>query len=197
MIRKNLFYWIFIVVLLSCSDEELKKRDSIFPLRPGNYWIYQTTITSSDDVVEIFPYLDSVWIEKDTIMDGYLYWVQQGSLSGKYFIRDSANCVILRQLMFERIIFSTNRDTLFSQPPVYQVITEVNKLTSVPAGKFRTINCRTLVRRNTGHSDFPIYNENFYTAEQFICSRDIGVVKNVNYYLGGTIDVELVRYKLQ
>jgi hypothetical protein len=192
-----------IIISFSCSEDDERKeiRNTIFPIKPGNYWIYQIKGTSADGVVGMFPYLDSVYILKDTIINHSKYWIQTGTLSGTVYLRDSADCVILRQLTYEQIIYSTNRDTLLRDPPFYKLITDVNEVTEVPAGKFPTINCRSLLRKdpsNAGHdTEFPSFSKNFYTVEQYKCSADVGLVKLIYYYLGGTIEQDLVRYSVK
>jgi hypothetical protein len=198
------FIWLTIpaLIIFSCADndEVQKTRQDIFPLKEGNYWIYKTIITSSDGVVSVFPYLDSVWIEGKIRMDDVEYWMQKGTLSGEKYLRDSADCVLIRQLDFEQIIYSTNRDTLTVRNPVYKIITDINATTLVPAGEFKTINCRTLLRKepsNSGHgAEYPSFDNKFYTAEQYLSSENTGLVKNVYYYLGGTVEYELLRFKL-
>jgi hypothetical protein len=80
-------------------------------------------------------------------------------------------------------------------------MTNVNTAIEVPAGRFKTSSCRTLVSRepdDTSHDDeYPLFGPNFYWVEQFMCSEKIGLVKQIYYYLGGKVEVELVRYKIK
>ena len=197
--RLRLLYAILICSLYSCTHEEVTRRSN-FPLKPGNYWIYKTTITSSDGAVSVFPYLDSVWIEKDTIIDNKHYWEQIGTLRGTIFLRDSSDCVLMKELTYEQIIFSSNLDTLAKNPPFYKLMTSLSETVETPAGKFKAANCRMLLRKdpaNTGHDDeYPAFNSEFYTTEQYICSSRVGLIKYVYYYLGSTIEYELVRYSI-
>jgi hypothetical protein len=198
----KLFFVISLALLYySCSDNEVKPKGVTFPLKNGNYWIYRTTVTSADGVVSVFPYLDSVWVQGDTVINSIKYWKEIGTLRGTIYLRDSGDCVLMKELTYEQIIFSTNRkDTLMNTPPVCKIITDVNQSTKVPAGVFLTNNCRTLLRKDpsdTGHnSDFPSFSKDFDTSEQYLCSERVGLVKNIYYYLGGTVEYELVRYKL-
>lgn len=185
---------------MGCEQNGIEPKKPLLPFFAGSYWIYQTKMTSADDVVSIFPHLDSVWIEKDTVINNKVYWKQIGTLSGTYFLRDSADCVLRRQLSFEQIIYSTSRDTLLSYPPVYQVVTEFNEKIQVKAGNFRANTCRLLLRKGpeTIHhaNDLPSYDDKFYSGEHFICSDEVGLLKDIYYYLGGTVEYELIRYQL-
>ena len=198
---KRSLYIVLLFFLYSCTQEEIVKSNSNFPLKAGNYWIYRTTFTSADGVVQVFPYLDSVWIQKDTLINHKKYWKQIQSLSGTVYLRDSSDCLLMKKLTYEQIIFSTNRDTLLKTPPLYKLVTNVNEHTKVPAGEFITNDCRTLLRKgplNTGFDAyFPSFGKDFYTAEHYLCSKNVGLVKNIYYYLGNTIEYELVRYKLK
>lgn len=189
------------ILLVSCNhDIDYTSSPTIaFPLKSGNYWIYRTTITAADGVVNIFPYLDSVWIEKDTLINNKRYWKETGTLRGTIYLRDSGNCLLMKEYTYEQIIFSTSRDTLNKNLPIYKVMTNLNEVTKVPAGDYTTSNCRTLIRKDRsgqGHSDLPSFDAKFYTSEQYICSPKVGLVKYVSYYIGDKIEYELVRYKL-
>jgi hypothetical protein len=165
-----------------------------------NYWVYRITVTLLDGSVEVFPYLDSVRIDAETtLMNGTQYWVRRGTQSGETMMRDSADCVILGDSNLEQIIYSTSYDTLINRPPIYKIMTNVGETITVPAGEFRSSNCMTIVRKSgaTGHSHLPSFNNEFYIGEQYICSPDIGLIKRVYYYLGNTVETELVRYKIK
>jgi hypothetical protein len=202
MVKKIVGVVCAVFLIFSCSDEDDVKKENRFGLSPGNYWIYRTRVIHPDESSQIFDHLDSVWIEGTTTINGREYYVQESTLNGTQYLRDSANCILLRESSLEQIIYSENfRDTLFREPPIVRIMTDVNKTIEVPAGKLRTSNCRTLLRRekNDGghHSHFPVFSDDFYTAQQYICSEQIGIVKQVSYYIGNTIEYELVRYKLK
>lgn len=185
--------------ILSCDETPARVGDnSIFPIREGNKWTYRIWITSDDGVVTLFPHLDSVTVVGDTILNGIRYWVQVGSLSGTVYLRDSSDCVLMRQLDYEQIIYSRNRDTLLLDPPIYKIITNINEITEVPAGKFRTSDCRTLLRidEQNPHDHFPLFGDKFYSVEHYICSEEVGLVKNIYYHLGGMVETELLTYQL-
>jgi len=166
-----------------------------------NYWVYQTTVTYYDGAVEVFPHLDSVWIEAETtIVNGKQSWVQRGTVGGMSTLRDSADYVFLRHGDLEQIIYSTNRDTLFHWSPIsFTIMTDIDETVVVPAGELRSSNCITLIKKDpsVSHSDLPSFDKNTYIWEQYICSPDVGLIKHVYYYLGGTVEIELVRYKVK
>ena len=199
--KVGLFLLLMASLIASCSDHDpAPKRGTNFPMEKENYWIYQTTIIEFDGTREIFPYLDSVWIEEETTqLRGNTYWIRQSKLDGASLVRDSVDCVLMDQSFFEQIVYSTNRDTLLKRPPAYQVMTHVGEKVTVPAGEFTSTNCMTLLRKDPSgpaHSDLPSFDKNFYIGEQYICSSEIGLIKHVYYYLGGTVEIELMRYKI-
>ena len=192
-------FLIITALLFSCGDHDVKpKRGTLFPVEAGNYWVYKTTTILFDGSVQIFPYLDSVWVDDQTIdIRGNKYWILQSSLSNTAYLRDSADCAIMGSLSFQQIVYSTNRDTLVSRPPAYLVMTRVNDQVTVPAGEFTASNCMTLLKKNGSvHSDYPSFDKKFSIGEQYICSEEIGLIKHVYYYLGSAIEIELVRYKI-
>ncbi len=202
------FYpWTVLVLLclylFSCREttsEPVPKRESLFPLQPGAYWIYRKTVFFPNESFSVFAHLDSVWISQDTILDGKRYWVQRSTQNAPYFLRDSADCILRRNSYnYEHILYSENqRDTLLNDLPFYTLMTDNGVITRVAAGRFITRTCRSLLRIEEADNEqsdyFPLYTKPFHTTEFYISSTQVGLVKHVTYYLGNRIEYELIRY---
>ncbi len=200
------YQWTLLVLLslylFSCRETSgpIPKRESLFPLRPGTYWIYRKTVFYPDESFSVFGHLDSVWISRDTILDGKRYWVQRSTQNAPYFLRDSADCVLRRNAYgYQHILYSENeRDTLLNDWPFYTWMTENGATTQVAAGRFNTRSCRSLLRvadaTSEHHAHFPLYVNPFYTTELYVSSAQVGLVKHVLYHLGNRIEYELIRY---
>ena len=198
------------VLLAACSrDREAipgKQYQNAFPLAVGNYWVYRTTITSSTGEKQIFDTVDSVWIEKDTTINGKRAFVQRRTMyypTLKTYLSDSADCIVSKTLQYRSIEFSTNfRDTLERQPPFYLMMLDANAETQVEAGIFRTVNCKSLVRRDPSDQDqvrrnWPLHDPIFMIAEQKLYANNVGLVRRITYGFGNTIEEDLVRYKIR
>src|SRR5688572_30094958 len=126
------FISIFCLTLIfwGCADnDDVRVRKNLLNLQLGKYWVYRTKIIHQDESFYYLSLLDSAWIERDTIINGITYMLQHSTRGGDYYFRDSADCVLMRQLSNEQIIYSENlRDTLLKNPPVYKVVTDVNKI---------------------------------------------------------------------
>lgn len=196
---KSLSCWLAVsfLFILSCTEDEQNRLHQT-PFKDGNYWIYQTKVTSASERVTIFQPTDSAWISGDTVINNKKYMVQMTTLNGSYNFRDSADCLILRYGNLEHIISSSNPDTLYRYPPYYLIMTSTNEKTSVPAGVFQTSVCSMLIRNSDETQNyFPRFNKNFVIYQQFYVSPDIGLIKRVDYYLGTKSEYELTRFRIQ
>lgn len=195
-----MIYTVLVSAFFSCADQDVENKKDNFPYKEGNYWVYKLTLTYPDGSVYVDNDYDSVWIVKDTVINRKAYWLQAGTQSGSIYLRDSADCVLRGRLIVDEIIYASNRDTLFSNPPAYKINTDIGELVHVPAGDFRTTNCRTIIRRDpndSGHNHgLPLFTDDFFTGEQYICSDKIGLVKHVYYSFGVAHEYELSRYEL-
>jgi hypothetical protein len=212
MLKKNChlsFAALLLGLLLAACGRE---RDTVvpdaqyqdgFPLAVGNYWIYRTTATYYNGHKQIFNTVDSVWIEKDTVVDGKRVFVQKSTYypNLKIYLRDSAGCIISNLLQYQSIVFSTNlRDTLEHRPPFYVMMLDADQQTRVWAGTFRTVNCMTLLRMDADgheHHNQPMYDRHFMINEQKRYANRVGMVKRVTYFHGNTIENDLVRYHVR
>ncbi|MBC7922920.1 MAG: hypothetical protein H7Z75_17725 [Ferruginibacter sp.] len=194
------------VLLAACSREREaiepgKQYQNAFPLAVGNYWVYRTTITPSTGEKQIFNTVDSVWIEKDTTINGIPTFVQRSTRyhTLKTYLSDSADCIVSKTLQYRSIEFSTNfRDTLEREPPFYLMMLDANAETQVWAGIFRTVNCKSLIKTEpSDQRNWPMHDPIFMVSEQKLYANNVGLVKKITYAYGNTIEEDLVRYKIR
>jgi len=181
------------------SETEFSKA---FPLAVGNYWIYQTAVIYPNKMKQVGAQLDSVWIEKDTMVNGKRYFVQLRATTGPLptLLTDSAGFIISQVARFKTVCFSRNSatDTLFSQAPYYRVMITGSQKTKVPAGTFNTVNSIQLLQitpqTQLQAAEFPPYNAKYLIQEQCLYANKVGLVKRISYYAGNRIEESLVKY---
>ena len=213
MKRYDLFYLLSLILAFACSKKESpspavakvpaqNEYSNAYPLAIGNYWIYRTHIFSEEGEQKGVT-TDSVWIEKDTIISKKRYFIERSTAYGtlKKLLHDSAGCIISEIVGIKELIYSTNlKDTVFKQTPYYRLNVDKHKEVQVLAGKFPTINCILLykVDKNSGaEHDHPLYNANFMIIEQLLYANNVGLVKEIEYYVGNTIEKRLERYHVK
>lgn len=87
---------LFALLIAACKDKE-ELPPQTYPdygnLKAGNYWIYQHFVLESDGTILPSPELDSVYVEKDTLIAGKRYAklmdVNEASEYQASFLRDS------------------------------------------------------------------------------------------------------------
>jgi len=197
---------ILIFITVSCKKEAALKVDQndfsrAYPLKIGNYWIYRSTTFYKNGFIQPFESTDSVWIDRDTIINRRLYWIRVSSMFGSQLITDSTGVILLKHNNEHIPIFSkrTYSDTLLKRPPFFRIMTDPNKEVTVVAGTFRTINCKTIMQMDEDGKmhDFPIHNLNFHTHEQTFFANDVGMVSRVTYFLGNRTEEDLQKYYIQ
>jgi len=96
--KKIILSGLFLTTMFSCKKEEIDinmvctsdstgvsiQKSPYFPMQVGNYWIYQhyqvDTLNHTENLT--IPY-DSLVIDRDSIIDGYKYYVFQGKIFGQ------------------------------------------------------------------------------------------------------------------
>lgn len=179
MKRLILFTIAISISLVSCkkgNDGQNIQNKSVleyYPLKVGNYWVYQTsncdsTWTNCDSVR-----MDTNYVSKDTLIDGLQYYKIAGKKlinSSPVYLRDSLNYIVdyggnvkfsdndFQNIFHENYIIQNN-DTLFHY---YYKMQEDPTTFAVPMGNFSCLDFRlSLFRRTesfnhefTGHSAY-------------------------------------------
>lgn len=213
MNKHHLLYLTALILTFGCSKKETpspaaaivpaqKEYSNAYPLAIGNYWIYRTHIFSTERE-QISTTTDSVWIEKDTIVNKKRCFIERSTAYWplKKILLDSAGSIVSEIVGIKELIFSSNlKDTLLKQTPYYRLNVDKDKEIQVLAGTFSTINCILLykVDKESGIThEHPLYNADFMIIEQLLYANNVGLVKDVSYYVGNTIEKRLERYHVK
>ena len=194
------------IVFNSCKkdnseDLSLTPPQPYYALEVGNYWIYQEAyFDSAWNRLNDFT-IDSVFVEKDTLINGKLFYIlkEEGSLGQKdrYWIREDGEELINSN---DEVFLSPNwvGDTIRTDTIEYTIakvwLKEENNF-QTPAGTFDCLDLRGELYfwDNTGRYDhFDVYH-NYY-------GKGVGVVKKVVPSTTSNkirIVKELIRYNIQ
>jgi hypothetical protein len=182
-----------------------------FPLKAGNYWVYQATVTDAARKVYTASHVDSVWIASDTIINGKVHYIQMSTYTGplKMYLSDSSGYVVSQILQFRSTLFAKHEtsDTLEGNSNFMRIMYDPGKRVTVNAGTFETVASIILVKhQGSGNhhgqpesSDYsaPMFNEEYMLHEKSEYANNIGLVKRTYYDFGGMVEDKLVRYKVQ
>lgn len=211
----KLFFASLLIIscLTSCKKEETNQPDNntsqqsttnFMPLSVGNYWVYDWYKVDSNGVESYYNERDSLYISKDTIINGNTYYKQEGTFSGMYetaqFLRDSNDYLVNSdgEILFSATNFTDilNTDTFEYYCYIDYQMAHKDSLVTVPAGTFTTYNCMGT-----------IYNlDSAYQAQwgtQYmhnIYADSIGLVLEQTHYYNmpyNKLQKRLVKYYLQ
>lgn len=171
----------------------------------GNYWIYQGYYVDTDNNTEsIVEYLvDSLYIEKDTVINNETYYIQKGELFGagefKRIMRVDNNKLVSPEgeVFFKLIEGIQVKDTLEINTNVsgnqidsiYNVMENNENLVLTPSSIYTVFYHRhKLFHLNNGYKPLR-YKSDYYVG-------NIGVVQYTSYIENGPIDIHmrLLRY---
>ncbi|MEJ1242210.1 hypothetical protein WBG78_28940 [Chryseolinea sp. T2] len=179
------------VLIGGCSDDPSPRLNytSAIQLRNGNFWIYQATSTDLFSGIKINQLDDSVFVEKDTIIDQAVYFIIKNLFGRKELKREMSGTIVDQRgnIEFSGTNFS---DTLYRDPNLgfYGLMEKEEVEITVPAGVFNTVSFVLLRRNSPGHhsdvdsSNPSYYNKEFSVAKRVWYARNIGVVKSVLYF---------------
>jgi hypothetical protein len=202
---KNQFFLLLAIVALivSCNKENEPVKPDYFQLKAGNYWIYQTYELAGDSVEDVIPFTDSTYIEKDTVINGNVYYkfMSQSFTGGMHtpsFARDSAGCLINEsgKISFSYTNFTDTLST-YTEGNIFRATYMMEKhdsLVNVPAGSFNALFC---------HVRIVMYNPSYPygTRHQGTFFADgVGCVKSTSASLGSSdryLDTRLIRYHVR
>lgn len=153
----------FVVVWVACSKEQLEGNTNAYPLKVGDYWVYQKFSIQPNGRTTLLPEFDSTFIVKDTIFGGETYRVLQQynfdasrRLLNSYraLLRDSAGFVVDER--GNQFYFPESRLDILKYDTIrvwqngmkelaYLTYSFENRDTSIstPAGLFKCLNLRT------------------------------------------------------
>lgn len=202
-----LVFTILAILTFSCkkssNNTETAPVADYYNLQVGNYWIYQCyTINNSDTT--FMQKLDSAYIEKDTVIRGYLFFKLLSNPFPGYsypmpsYIRDSSGFLVLssgtricsNNDFKDTLSIDTTRD--YFNFRFYETMTGKDSIVTVPLGSFQSITSRTrVVPVQTGQ--FPIR----YIYDVY--GKHLGRIKSHNFYVigGEQIESRLVRMKMK
>jgi len=137
-----------LIMLNACehSTDAPESSPDYYQLAPGNYWVYEVQQIWNDTSIEVLPETDSIYIEKDTLINNVKYSKIVGddwlNITYNYFLRDSIGYLVdyKGKVHFSEVNFT---DTLYAHTDHFVRIAykmDANdSLISVPLGSF---NCR-------------------------------------------------------
>jgi hypothetical protein len=205
--KKTSFLMAIITLLLFGACERIMDPKTPAPdyyqLKVGNYWIYENRMILNDTViVQIYPELDSMYIEKDTTINNLKYYKCIDSklqfLPFTSYLRDSTGYLVDNNGI---IRFSTNDDmdtlnayTVHDIVRVAYTIDQGDSLVSVQAGSY---NCKFYRGTITALKTYFGYTTR--TQGDFRASG-IGLIMSIGRNAGSDdvrIEKRLVRYHLK
>lgn len=157
---KNLLFLSLSILTLiySCKkDPEYKPGASdYFNLKVGNYWVYEQFTLDTNGVYTSRNILDSNYVEKDTLINGKLYYKYMSDNLEKFqnytprFFRDSAAYMVDQtgRIVFSIVQNSDTLDRIYNVVPyssdtiafIFSKMTDIGQSITVPAGTFETRN---------------------------------------------------------
>jgi len=215
---KNLFVlsaFAFLLILInSCSKvEEIDTSPQEthlqhFPLKTGNYWIYQHYEIDTSGEEKKISTIDSVVITGDTIINDLTYYVLSGTFIGEPFIvldilRDSSGYLVNHkgQIKFSEDNF---KDTLLTTNVTFgdSTLTTINfkmerqdEPITVPAGTFDN------VLNYKGTIKFYGLNNPFYKDKNIFYAKDVGKILDTYYWISRAkrkrYERRLIRYHVE
>jgi transposase-like protein len=200
-----------LVSFMACQKENASTpiiaADNYLSLKVGNYWIYTIAYVDPKGIETTAKELDSVYIEKDTLINGQTYFKMVSSTSSTIlncfstkFIKDSLHYIVSEK--GEKLFSSENfTDTLrildnrglegIIKTRFYKMEKEDN--VQSPIGTYNCLDYRMkgiLVQPVDGKSER--FCHTYY-------AKNIGIIKNTAAYIssGAFIKEDLIRYKVQ
>ncbi|MCC6371809.1 MAG: hypothetical protein IT236_12440 [Bacteroidia bacterium] len=184
--------------------------ESYSALKTGNYWIYKEYYITNGVESETKA-LDSCYVSKDTLIRGNAYYKYVSSNWGtREYRRDSLRYIIdnygkrlFSSRNFNEVINThfmvMHNDTLNKNDTLFKLelsMSDINPLTTVPAGTFRTLDAVTKISNvhyaPATNTIYPLYNHEKYSANTGL------IYSEQNFASGNTVLVKkLLRYHLE
>lgn len=210
--KKEMRYLVIILVftvLYSCKKKEIEEPmpppvssttaytiKDYFPLKYGNYWVYEFTRTDTNNVVQV-TFIDSCFVRDSTFHNGRWFYMLNDHFSKAYYFTDSADCIIRTNGSIE---LKLSNDT----------IEKASYANSVDS-------CTWTHVMNTTPTTFSFNNKNYYNCISHICyfksnmnpycndwiiydtySPGVGMVYSKYGYINSCdiLELKLLRYKI-
>ncbi len=215
---RNLFFVALVIILIAgCKkDGEIEAPHgtvnlyNYFPLSIGNYWVYQNYNIDSLGNETLTDRIDSMYINRDTIVNGYQYYVLEGTnfTMGGYapgiirLLRDSSGYIV-DEGGRRRIAQNNYTDTLYNESrpingnhyyDISSIMKTVDNDISVAAGLFDVIECEIMI---TIVTPIPTQGETRYHHNYY--ADNIGEVVGAGswYSSKGHFETRLLRYNIE
>lgn len=204
------------IVFVSCKKEEEvieqnpASTENYNPLTIGSYWVFETFLIDEQGVESSTSTIDSIIVDRDTIINGNTYMVVEGTNNpyngGSWgivrIIRDSLDYIVndAGVILFSSTDFSSvlhervevyNLDTLYKTTYAME---ETPGLITVPAGEFNVLNFKGSLITYNPNQDItnPRYLNHYY-------ADGIGKILETYFYLSSPriYEKRLVRYHIE
>ena len=205
-----LIFFLLSLFIFSCSKDEalpatinnssttyIPSSEKYYPLKRGNWWVYDYYYINTNTGKEYFEYRDSVYIIGDTIINGHKYAYQKNTYQdGWLYLRDSLG--YMATIGGEKFLFScTNFSDTFnidSSKYSYTIYTKMmhhDTLIPTPVGSFHSISKAYIWR---------CMNTPAPKNEYLFFGEGIGMTQYCHWYYCsciGKIEGRLVKYHLE
>lgn len=175
---------------------------AFMPFKVGNYWIYQSVKIDTNGNETINPTLDSVHVQKDTVINGQTFYEIRGRTwwndpAYVEYLRDSSGFIVAPSgrkyfaPFYDNYLLSF--DTTANYSGIHLYMTSGNTSVTVPAGTFTTaVKTQKTFFYPSYQWGNPRYNYAHYC-------NGIGIIKEQKYYdaTPDTYEGRLVRYHVQ
>lgn len=167
----------------------------------GNFWVYDMSIVQLPHNVRRTQPVDSVFIRKDSLLNGTQYFQLENLFGLSEWKKDSAGYLVNISGQLE---FSTHfdKDTLWQNDDIIVFGGSELEDVKVPAGNFVSAVVVAIGKTPAG-MEIPKNSPVFFTEEFVITNkrwyvRGIGLVKSIDYYgTTTTFERSLIRYNVR
>jgi hypothetical protein len=191
----------------NASTTPIINTENYFPMKVGNYWIYVNSEVSSDGVETVLEGQDSVFIEKDTVINSKLYYkfmtyysksknYYQGSLlrdSSQNILNEKGKLVFSAQNFTDTIEVDRSKNSLEMFKSKYVKLEKEDNVKS-SSGIHNCVDVRltAILKQPAADGDTVRYSHNYYANNVGPLQKTCGYVSTRAY-----TKRDLLRYKVQ
>lgn len=212
--QKLLVFIVAVLFMISCQKDENNDAPVLkanhYPLAIGSYWVYQHVDVNSSGVETIYSKLDSIFINRDTTINGKKYFILEGinhlfnnKIGMVDILRDSSGYIvgpkgtrIFAENNFSEVLSNYTGVDPYTKDTLYTMSAKMEKVSNpvtVPAGTFEVINKRETILTPFDISgvDNPRFADNYY-------ANNVGPIVKTFYYLHDSRPMQkrLLRYHI-